>query len=256
MFLSQRTINQAWLAFRDQQCQASRQQIILHYAYLVKATAGRLITSPPAGLDHEDLLSAGIMGLIRAVDSFDCSRDVKFETYAITVVQGALREFMRKHDPLSRTIRDRSKVIEKTRATLEYKLDRQPTEVELAEAAGLTEESVRETMRLVATASVRSLDTELAEDGSGRRVDLIPDLSADMDRSLMDLERKSALGTAVNQLPLRERHVVSLYYVDNLTFREMGEVLGVTESRVHQIHTQALTRLKKSVEKLGHHAPF
>src|SRR5436190_7449559 len=164
MPLSPEQLNRAWAEFKVYKSPESRVEIINHYSYLVKITAGRLVTSLPGGLDREDLVGAGVIGLIKSVDQFDPTRDVKFETYAIALIRGAILEMLRDEDWVPRSIREKLKALDKTTMALETKLGRPASPIEIAEEMGLPREDVSELMVRMGRTNVYSLDDIL---GSG-----------------------------------------------------------------------------------------
>jgi RNA polymerase sigma factor for flagellar operon FliA len=238
-----------WFRFKHQGDVRARETLIENYSYLVKITAGRVASGVPPSLDREDLISAGVIGLIRAVDQFDSSREVKFETYAIALIRGAILELLRGEDWAPRSVRDKIKLLERTYAGVELQLGRPGSDDEVAEALGTTQDGLHKMLSDVAQASVLSLDEMLFSsepDATLRVVDTVEDTSASGDTTLAaeKRERRQALNTAVKRLPEREHLVLSLYYYEGLTFKEIGKILTVSESRVFQLHQQAMMRLR------------
>jgi len=244
-----------WNRFKKRKDQKARDSIINHYAYLVKITAGRVVTSLPPNLERDDLVSAGIMGLIKAVDQFDVTRQVKFETYAIALIRGAILEMLREEDWVPRSVRDNVKALERTYYQLEVKLGRPATEEEVATEMGLTEAELLKILVNTSRANVLSLDDMLLGGGSssdGERLHLTDVLQDENANVLADVESsamKHSLGVGIDRLPDRERLVISLYYYEGLTFKEIGKVLAVSESRVYQLHTQAVLRLRGYLQR-------
>ena len=220
----------------------------------MKITAGRLVTSLPGGLDREDLVGAGVIGLIKSVDQFDPTRDVKFETYAIALIRGAILEMLRDEDWVPRSIREKLKALDRTMMALETKLGRPATEQELAETLGVSQQEVSELMVRMGRTNVYSLDDILGTgDGDDHIhfVELIVDENSSTGGEVEGRELRRVLTQGVDKLPERERLVVALYYFEGLTFKEIGKVLGVSESRVYQLHTQAMTRLRNYMRQEG-----
>ena len=212
-------------------------------------TAGRIAGGVPPSLDREDMISAGMIGLIRAVDQFDSTREVKFETYAIALIRGAILELLRGEDWAPRSVRDKIKLLERTYAELELRLGRPGTEEEVAGELSITVDGLHKMLSEVAQASVLSLDEMLFSsepDATLRVVDTVEDQTAkgDTTRQVERRERREALHVAVKRLPEREHLVLSLYYYEGLTFKEIGKILQVSESRVFQLHQQAMMRLR------------
>jgi RNA polymerase sigma factor for flagellar operon FliA len=247
MPLSPEHLARSWQDFKVYKNPNARVELINHYAYLVKITAGRLVTSLPNGLDREDLVGAGVIGLVKSVDQFDPTRDVKFETYAIALIRGAILEMLRDEDWVPRSIREKLKALDRTMMALETKLGRPATDVELGEAMGITRQEVSELMVRMGRTNVYSLDDILGMgDGDDHIhfVDLIVDDAANTGGEVEGREIRRILAAGVDRLPERERLVVALYYYEGLTFKEIGKVLNVSESRVYQLHTQAMNRLR------------
>ena len=244
-----------WTRLKKRNDQKARDQIINHYAYLVKITAGRVVTSLPPNLERDDLVSAGLMGLIKAVDQFDVTRQVKFETYAIALIRGAILEMLREEDWVPRSVRDNVKALERTYYQLEVKLGRPATEEEVATEMGLTEAELLKLLVNTSRANVLSLDDMLMGGGGssdGERLHLTDVLQDENANVLKDVEAtamKTSLGVGIDRLPDRERLVISLYYYEGLTFKEIGKVLTVSESRVYQLHTQAVLRLRGYLQR-------
>ena len=239
-----------WLEYRRSKDKGIRDRLILTYAPLVKYVAGRVGSGLPAHVDEEDLVSYGLLGLMGAIDRFDPSRDIKFETFAIARIKGAIIDELRSLDWVPRSVRSRARDIERAMADLERELHRAPTDEEIAEKLGMTEEELDESLTDISRSSIAALDELWTISGSSggdqvALIDTIEDTSGpDPQGALAQTELREALGEAIARLPEREKLVVTLYYYEELTLREIGEVLGVTESRVSQLHTKAILRLK------------
>ena len=242
-----------WLRFKRRKDQKARDQIINHYAYLVKITAGRVVTSLPPNLDRDDLVSAGVMGLIKAVDQFDTGRQVKFETYAIALIRGAILEMLREEDWVPRSVRDNVKVLERTYYKLEVALGRPATEDEVAADMNMTADDLQKLLVNTSRANVMSLDDVIMGGGGESErlhlTDVLQDESANVVGDVESGAMKEALGAGIDRLPDRERLVISLYYYEGLTFKEIGKVLTVSESRVYQLHTQAVIRMRGYLQR-------
>jgi RNA polymerase sigma factor for flagellar operon FliA len=239
-----------WLEFRKTKDMGLRDRLILTYAPLVKYVAGRLGSGLPAHVDENDLVSYGLLGLIGAIERYDPGRDVKFETFAIARIKGAIIDELRAMDWVPRSVRARARDIERAIADLEKRLHRAPTDEEIAEKLGVSEEELNDSLLDISRSSIAALDELWAGSSPGGSdqvalIDTIEDQEApDPQGALAETELKEALGDAIARLPEREKLVVTLYYYEELTLREIGEVLGVTESRVSQLHTKAILRLK------------
>jgi RNA polymerase sigma factor for flagellar operon FliA len=238
-----------WQEFKRTNDRGLRDRLILTYAPLVKYVAGRLGSGLPAHVEEGDLVSYGLLGLIGAIERFDPDRDIKFETYAIARIKGSIIDELRSMDWVPRSVRARARDIERAIADLESRLTRAPTDEEIAAKLGITEEEFQDSLLEISRSSIAALDELWASPGSSgdavALIDTIEDPTAAEPQSAMaHTEVREALGEAISRLPEREKLVVTLYYYEELTLREIGEVLGVTESRVSQLHTKAILRLK------------
>jgi RNA polymerase sigma factor FliA len=238
-----------WKEFRRTQDKAIRDRLILTYAPLVKFVAGRLGSGLPAHVDENDLISYGLLGLIGAIERYDPERDVKFETYAITRIKGAIIDELRAMDWVPRSVRARARSIERAMAALEAELHRAPTDAELAKKLGWSEEELEDSLTDIARSSIAALDEVWTISSSGgdqiALIDTIEDTEGPEPQGALDeTETREALAEAIDALPEREKIVITLYYYEELTLREIGDVLGVTESRVSQLHTKAILRLR------------
>jgi RNA polymerase sigma factor for flagellar operon FliA len=237
-----------WHEYRQTGDRALRDRLILTYAPLVKFVAGRLGATLPSHVDEQDLVSYGLLGLIGAIERFDPDREIKFETYAISRIKGAIIDELRSLDWVPRSVRTRARQIERAIAELERTLMRAPTDAEIASKVGITAEELEESLTEISRTSIAALDELWSPSGGGDQVSLIDTIEdqsgPNPEVTLEQTELKEALGEAISRLPEREKLVVTLYYYEELTLREIGEVLGVTESRVSQLHTKAVLRLK------------
>jgi RNA polymerase sigma factor FliA len=208
----------------------------------------------PAHVEEADLISYGLLGLISAIERFDPEREIKFETFAITRIKGSIIDELRSLDWVPRSVRSRAREIEKANALLEHRLQRAPSDAEIAEHLGLSVEEFQDSLVRISNTSVVALD-ELwtVSDASGDQVSLLDTIqdpqAIDPEQEMDASELKDRLADAIARLPEREKLVVALYYYENLTLREIGEVLGVTESRVSQLHTKAVLRLKSRLQQ-------
>ena len=236
-----------WNRFKCSKDMKSRDRLIEHFAYLVKITAGRVISNMPPSLERDDLVSAGVVGLIKAVDQFDVTRQCKFETYAIALIRGAILEMLREDDWVPRSTRERVKLLERTYSEQERKRGRPATEDEMAEALSVTPEDYQKMLVETGRTALLSLEDILVGGEGGESVtrgDVIQDDGVTPTIEAEMHERKRMLGKAIDRLPQRERQVISLYYYEGMTFKEIGKILTISESRVYQLHTQAALRLQ------------
>jgi RNA polymerase sigma factor FliA len=241
-----------WKRYKDEGDEQARERLVLAYAPLVKYVAGRMASGLPSHVEEADLISYGLLGLISAIERFDPSREIKFETFAITRIKGSIIDELRSLDWVPRSVRTRARAIEKANAKLEHELHRAPADQEMASQLKMSVEEFQESLVRISNSSVVALD-ELwtVSDASGDQIslDTIHDPNAlDPAQEMDTTEMKDRLADAIARLPEREKLVVALYYYENLTLREIGEVLGVTESRVSQLNTKAVLRLKSRLQ--------
>ena len=222
------------------------------YSPLVKYVAGRMSSGLPAHVEEADLISYGLGGLISAIQRFDLAREIKFETYAIPRIRGAIIDELRSMDWVPRSVRARAREFERTNMKLEARLQRAPTDEEMATELEVSVEDFQDALLQISNSTIVALD-ELwtVSDSTGDQVsllDTLPDRGAPDPQALVDqAELRDRFADAIAALPEREKLVVALYYYENLTLREIGEVLGVTESRVSQLHTKAVLRLRSKL---------
>ena len=237
-----------WDAFKASGDGEAREKLILHYAPLVKYVASRVATGLPSSVDQSDLVSYGMFGLIDALEKFEPGRGNKFETYAIPRIKGAIIDELRAMDWVPRSIRFKARELEKAQADLEAMLKRQPSEEELAERLGISRRELHDMLTQISFVSVLALD-EVVSAGADRGeqvslIDTLADKGIDPTGGVESQETRGLLAAAINSLSEREKIVVTLYYFEGLTLAEIGEILGVTESRVCQIHTKAVGGLR------------
>jgi RNA polymerase sigma factor for flagellar operon FliA len=244
-----------WRRYKGDGDARARERLVVAYSPLVKFVAGRLGAGLPSHVEDADLISYGLMGLIGSIERFEPERGIKFETFAMTRIRGAIIDELRSLDWVPRSVRSRAREIEAAQSKLEHELQRAPSDAELAAKVGISEDELETSLLEIANSSVYALD-ELwtISDSSGDQVSLLDTISDpradDPQESLASSEIKDALTEAISSLPEREQLVVALYYYENLTLREIGEVLGVTESRVSQLHTKAVMRLKSALQEV------
>jgi RNA polymerase sigma factor for flagellar operon FliA len=243
-----------WRRYKDDGDARARERLVLAYAPLVKYVAGRMGSGLPSHVEEADLISYGLLGLISAIERFEPEREIKFETFAITRIKGSIIDELRSLDWVPRSVRAKAREIEKANAKLEHELHRAPTDREMAGALGVSLDDFQESLVRISNSSVVALD-ELwtVSDASGDQVSLLDKIqdpeAVDPAREMDMTDMKDRLADAIAKLPEREKLVVALYYYENLTLREIGEVLGVTESRVSQLHTKAVLRLKSRLQE-------
>jgi RNA polymerase sigma factor for flagellar operon FliA len=230
----------------------SREEIVHKYLHLVKYVAGRISINLPPNVEMNDLVNDGILGLIDATEKYDDARGVKFETYAITRINGAILDALRALDWVPRAVRQRARELERVYAELETELGRAASEEEVAEKMGLTRKELDVLMQKIRGTSVLSLE-EFLPNEKGYEIPLmgtLRDVDNDVTSAVEAGEVKAALVKAVDDLPPQERTVISLYYFEGLTLKEIKGVLNVSESRVSQIHAQAVIHLRGKLRGL------
>jgi RNA polymerase sigma factor for flagellar operon FliA len=245
-------IQNTWRRYKIYADPHARDQLITHFAYLVKITAGRVISNLPPSMERDDLVSAGVMGLIKAVDQYDATRQVKFETYAIALIRGAILETLREDDWVPRSVRERVKTLERTYMQLETRLRRPATEDEVAAALNMEPEEFQKLLVETGRTSLLSLEDILVGNDGNEKLhlsDVLQDDSAPPSLEAEMHERRRMLGKAIDRLPERERYVIALYYYEGMTFKEIGKILTISESRVYQLHTQAVIRLRGYLQR-------
>jgi RNA polymerase sigma factor for flagellar operon FliA len=246
-----RELDALWVDFKDTGSTAARERLILHYAPLVKYVAGRLGAGLPQSVEQADLISNGMFGLMDALEKFDPARAVKFETYAIPRIRGAIIDELRAMDWVPRSIRFKAREVEKAHANLEAKLNREPTDAEVAGQLGISLDELHEVITQISLVSVMALEEVVGGDERGEQRSLIDTLAdaanADPTAGLEGQEMRGLLSAAIDSLSEREKVVITLYYFEGLTLSEIGEILGVTESRVCQIHTKAVGSLRNNL---------
>jgi RNA polymerase sigma factor for flagellar operon FliA len=238
-----------WADYKKDPRSDVRERLILQYSPLVKFVAGRVASGLPQSVEQSDLVSYGIFGLMDAIDKFDPERGFKFETYAISRIRGAIIDELRSIDWVPRSVRAKARAIERAYAKLEAELKRSPEDKEVAAELGITQAELDHTLSQVSFTGLVALDELVGRgqgDGDGGTTvgDTVPDSSHDPVEAFEVDEMKHLLADMINRMPDRERLVLTLYYYEALTLAEIGEILGVTESRVCQIHTKAILQLR------------
>lgn len=238
-----------WTAYGEHRDQGLRDRLVLHYAPLVKYVAGRVGTGLPGHVEVSDLIQSGIFGLVDAIEKFEPERGLKFETYAMQRIRGAILDDLRAQDWVPRSVRSRARDVERALERLEVRLQRTATDVELAQELGLTGDELRDLYAQLQMTSVVALDDLIGVgSASATLAESLPDDRAeDPVAAMVDRDSRRQLAEAVKRLSDRDRIVVTLYYFENLTLAEIGKVLGVTESRVCQLHTRAVLRLRSKL---------
>ncbi len=242
-----------WVQFKKDNDPQLRQRLLEEYLPLVKNVAGRMAMGFPKSVELSDLVNTGVIGLIEALSNFDPSRGVKFETYAIPRIRGAILDELRSLDWVPRSTRAKSREIERATSKLENQLGRPPSEKELAKSLRISSHELFSALDDVSSTTMLSLDELVYKEEDNRqvpRVETLEDLSTE--NVLGELEKeelKAYLIEAISHLSEQERLVVALYYYEELTLKEIGEVMQISESRVSQIHTKAVLKLRGMVRE-------
>jgi len=239
-----------WRRYKVDGDERARERLVVAYSPLVKFIAGRLASGLPSHVEESDLISYGLIGLIGAIERFDTEKGIKFETFAVARVKGAIIDELRSLDWVPRSVRARAREVERAHAALEARLQRSPTDEEMAEQLEITVDEFQAILLDIANSSVLALDDlwTFADPGGASQITVLDTIKdpggIDPVIEAQGSELKDRLADAIEGLPERERLVIALYYYENLTLREIGEVLGVTESRVSQLHTKAVLALR------------
>jgi RNA polymerase sigma factor for flagellar operon FliA len=241
-------VDRLWVDYKRYNNIDSRNELIVRYSHLVKQVVYRLGFAYHSAIDVDDLISYGIIGLIDALEKYDPSKQVKFETYAYFRIRGAIIDELRKQDWVPRSLRQKAKKIERTIDLIESKLGRQAKDEEIAQYLSISVDKLQNIMGELHSSIIFSLDEQIVERAG--TIKAISNESGDPQQLIGTKEVKEILGHAIDELPERENKIISLYYFDELTLKEIGLVLGISESRVSQLHTRALMKLKNKLERI------
>ncbi len=226
-----------------------RDQLIMDYSPLIRFVAQRIASRLPSNIDIEDLISSGVIGLMDAIDKYDPSRDNKFKTYAEFRIRGAILDELRSQDWVPRSVRDKAKRLDRMAADLEQKFGRKPTDDELSQALGMPIEEFFDMNAKVKGVQLLSIDDFGGTNGSSDRRSLLESLENPNSKNpfaqLRNASARDILRKHIEELPEKQKLVLQLYYFEDLNLKEIGRILEVTESRVSQLHTQAIEKLKK-----------
>lgn len=244
-------LDRLWSDYKTSASVELRDRLIVHYSPLVKYVAGRVAVGLPQNVEQADLVSNGIFGLIDAIEKFDPGRGYKFETYAMARIKGAILDELRSIDWVPRSVRMKARAIEKAYAKLESQQRRSPSDAELASELGMTETQLQSTLSQISFVGLAALDEILVVGGDRGESLTLGDTVADDAEGPMAAyeveEMRHILADAINHMAEREKLVLSLYYYEGLTLKEIGQVIGVSESRVCQIHTKAVIHLRSKL---------
>lgn len=252
--IERKTTDELWRAYKIRNDRAARDALITRYAPLVKYVAGRVVVNLPKSVDEGDLVGYGSLGLIDAIERFDPQRGVKFETYAVARVRGAMIDGLRSMDWVPVSVRHRNRLLEKATKDLENRLGRSATDEEIASELGITMEEYEHRIQDMASSSILSLEDVWGNtdesDSTARKIEVKDEKALDPLDEAEWSSKTDALARAVASLPDREKLVVSLYYFEGLTVKEIAYILKVSPSRISQLHTKAVIRLKAVLSTL------
>ncbi len=237
-----------WQEYKKTRDPKIREAFINQYAPLVKYVAGRVVANMPGSVEFDDLASFGVFGLMDAVDKFDPAKDVQFKTYAVTRIRGAIYDELRKDDWVPRSVRQKSRELDEGVQRLEARLGRMASNKEIAAHFGLTLEEYNTLALKVSGSSILSLNETSKQGDDSDKTSLIESIESPVslqpDNIIEKIEVRRLIVEAIHELPDKEKRVLVLYYYEDLTLKEIGQVLEVTESRVSQLHTKAIMRLR------------
>jgi RNA polymerase sigma factor FliA len=244
--------NAGWEAYTQSRSPEMREQLLLQYLPLVRRVAGRMLGSLPRSVRMDDLVSAGVMGLLSSLDNFDPTLGIKFETFAMSRIRGSMVDSLRELDWVPRSVRQKARQLERTMEELTQKLGRMPEDPEVCDRMGLSVEGYQNLLEEVNVTVLLSLDDAFPSmNGDGAALSESasdPTALSSQDR-VEEMELRDLLVDNLKILPEQEKLVLALYYYEELTFKEIGEVLKLTESRVSQIHSKAILKLRSSVRQ-------
>ena len=244
-----------WRKYKKTASESIREELIKKYLYLVKFVAGRVAVGLPSNVEFGDLVSYGILGLLDAIEKYDPEQGNKFETYGVSRIRGAIMDELRKLDWAPRLLRKKARDVEKKVRELEEKYGRPVSDTELAENLGVSVGELSSIYQALSSATFLPLD-EMWENEDGNkpmsRLQLVPDaLSQNEMDSIHKNEMREIMASAIDELPEKEKLVVVLYYYENMTLKEIGAVLNVSESRVCQIHSKVMVRMRSYFKRIG-----
>lgn len=240
-----------WNRFLNSGSPEAREELAMNFIYLVGYIYGRIAINLPPHIDREDLEHQGIIGLLAALDNFDPDKGVKFETYASIRVRGSIIDYLRKQDLLSRPLRKRAAEIERAAEEFQKKIGRVPSVYDLAEAMGSSVDDISESLWKSSNSFIISLEKELFDDDEGSGSTVGENLALSIPDPYDEAEKRDLLecmARAIEELPEKEKQIIALYYNEELTLKEIGATLGISESRVCQIHSRAVFNLRQKMQ--------
>jgi RNA polymerase sigma factor for flagellar operon FliA len=249
--LEQKTEEELWVEYRRNKDPKIRESFIKQYAPLVKYVAGKVAVGMPHNVEFDDLVGFGFFGLLDAIDRFDPEKNVKFKTYAVPRIKGAIFDELRSIDWVPRSVRQKTKEVEETIGALEAQLGRSATDQEIAGALRMDESEFLKTMMRISSTSILSLNDVWFSGDENDKVSIGDSIespvSLNPDVIVEKGEIRQVIINSINELPDKEKKILVLYYYEDLTLKEIGQVMGITESRVSQLHTKAILRLRSKL---------
>jgi RNA polymerase sigma factor for flagellar operon FliA len=252
--LEQKTEEELWIEYRRKRDPKIREAFIKQYAPLVKYVAGKVAVGMPHNVEFDDLVGFGVFGLLDAIDKFDPEKNVKFKTYAVTRIRGAIFDELRSIDWVPRSVRQKTREVEEAIGSLEAQLGRTASDQEIANSLGMNEDEYLKTMMKISGTSILSLNDVWFSGDENDKVSIGDSIespsSLNPDVIVEKEEIRRIIINAINELPDKEKKILVLYYYEDLTLKEIGQVLEVTESRVSQLHTKAILRLRAKLTNI------
>ncbi len=249
--MMQGAIDTVWIDYKMNNNLKSRQQLLVRYLGLVKYVVRKMIKNYPQALEENDLYQIGIVGLAEAIERFDPAYGIKFETYAIPRIKGSIIDELRKLDWIPRSLRAKLNTYRDKSLELEQKFSGNYTDAEVANGLGVEEKDVKNIKRDLNSATLYSLDKPLDNNSKQSLYDLVEDKDyVKIDDQIEEEEMKRVLLKAIKKLPEKTRLAITLYYYEKLTFKEIGKILNVSESRISQIHSETMAKLRKEINKM------
>jgi RNA polymerase sigma factor for flagellar operon FliA len=247
----QKVIEPIWINYKTSNDISCRQELVVRYLGLVKYVVRKMIKNYPQALEENDLYQIGILGLSEAIDRFDPAYGIKFETYAIPRIKGSIIDELRKLDWIPRSLRAKLNNIREKTVELEQKFSGSYTDNEMANGLGIEVKDLYNWKKDINTVNIFSLDKPLGDTNKQNLYDVVEDIDyLKADNKIEDEEMKRILLKAIKKLPEKTRLAITLYYYEKLTFKEIGKILSVSESRISQIHSETMVKLKKEINKM------
>ena len=245
------TADQLWQAYKQTRSPKLRRQLTIKYLGLVKYVVRKMIKNFPQAIEEKDLYHIGIIGLAEAMERFDPAYGIKFETYAIPRIKGSIIDELRKLDWIPRSLRSKSNMIREKMVELEQKYSGEISDQEMAEGLGIRLDELHTWQRNLSSINLLSLDKPIDDSNKQNLYDVIEsDNDMNPEQKMEDEEMKKLLLKAIKKLPEKTRLAITLYYYEKLTFKEIGKILNVSESRISQIHSETMARLRKEINKM------